>query len=187
MSEHAALREALKRTAVALKSSGRPFALAGGYAAWARGGPEPHHDVDFALRPQDVEEVVDHLRRNGFDVQQPPEDWLFKVFVDGALVDVIHRAGGQAVDDALLGRAQVLEVLSVEVPVLSATDVVVHKLCALDEHACDFAPPLRVVRCVREQLDVAEVRRRTEGRPFAEAFLVLLERLGVLGAGPAPG
>ena len=48
------LREALKRVAVALKESGAPFALAGGYAAWARGGPEPEHDVDFAIAEADA-------------------------------------------------------------------------------------------------------------------------------------
>ena len=34
-------REPLKRTAVALKEAGIHFALAGGYAAWARGGNPP--------------------------------------------------------------------------------------------------------------------------------------------------
>jgi len=44
------LRTALKRVAVGLKETEVPFALAGGYAVWARGGPEPDHDVDFLLR-----------------------------------------------------------------------------------------------------------------------------------------
>jgi hypothetical protein len=44
-----ALRRGLKRVAVALKDADLPFALAGGYAAWAHGGPEPEHDVDFLI------------------------------------------------------------------------------------------------------------------------------------------
>ena len=46
------LREALKVVGVALKESGLAFALAGGYAAWVHGSPEPLHDVDFLVRPQ---------------------------------------------------------------------------------------------------------------------------------------
>ncbi len=49
-----ALREALKVVAVALKESDIPFALAGGYAIWARGGPEPDHDVDFVVAEDDA-------------------------------------------------------------------------------------------------------------------------------------
>ena len=52
VSDREELREALKLVAVALKESGVPFALTGGYAVWARGGPEPDHDVDFATRPR---------------------------------------------------------------------------------------------------------------------------------------
>jgi hypothetical protein len=39
---------------------------------------------------------------------------------------------------------------------------------------------LLAVRAVREQLDWVEIREATQGHPFAEAFLFLLERLGVL-------
>ena len=55
------LREALKRVATTLKDIGVPFALAGGYAAWARGGPEPDHDVDFLVSPDDCDKVAGML------------------------------------------------------------------------------------------------------------------------------
>ena len=172
-------RTALKRIAVALKRTGMPFALAGGYAAWVHGAPEPVHDVDFVVRPQDVEHIAEDLRENGFHVEQPPEDWLVKVMSDGVAVDLLLRGEGVAVDDALLSRAVGYEVLSVSMPVLAATDVVVAKLCAFDEHTCDFAPALRVCRSIREAVDWDEVTARTAGRPFAQAFLHLLRLLGV--------
>jgi hypothetical protein len=53
------------------------------------------------------------------------------------------------------------------------------KLLSLSEHYCDFAPLLLVVRAVREQLDWAEIRRATRDEPFADAFLLLVERLGI--------
>ena len=46
------LRDALKRAASALKAQGPEFALAGSYAIWVHGGPEPVHDVDFVVDPE---------------------------------------------------------------------------------------------------------------------------------------
>ena len=174
------LREALKRVAVALKESGAPFALAGGYAAWARGGPEPEHDVDFAIAEADAAAVADALRARDLRVVQPPEDWLFKVFTDDSMVDILFRLAGSAVDRDMLERADELEVLSVSMPVMSATDVVVAKLHAMDEHQCDLAPHLAVARSLREQVDWDRVRAETKESPFAAALLLLLDRLEII-------
>src|SRR3954467_660293 len=95
--EQANLREALKRVATGLKETGVPFALAGGYACWARGGPEPDHDVDFLVAEEDAPQVAEGLAEKGFEVVQPAEDWLFKVFVDGAMVDILFRTAGDPV------------------------------------------------------------------------------------------
>jgi hypothetical protein len=179
-----ALREALKRVAVALKQAGVPFALTGGYAVWARGGPEPDHDVDFLIAADDVAQAEESLEAQGLEVVHPPEDWLFKVFSDGAMVDLIHRHSGGPADRAIVEDADVLEVLSVEMPVLSATEVVVQKMLALDEHYCDFGAMIPVVRALREQVDFARVREETADSPFAVALLFLLERLEVVE--PAP-
>ena len=76
--------------------------------------------------------------------------------------------------------ADELEVLSVLMPVLSATELVVHKLMAMDEHSCDFGRQLPVSRALREQVDWERVRGETADSPFAAALLLLLERLGVI-------
>jgi hypothetical protein len=39
---------------------------------------------------------------------------------------------------------------------------------------------LLAVRAVREQLDWAEIRKAVQNEPFAEAFLFLVERLGII-------
>jgi len=176
------LREALKRVAVALKQAGVPFALTGGYAVWARGGPEPDHDVDFLIAAEDAEQAAECLEAQGIEVAHPPEDWLFKAISDGAVVDLIHRHSGGPAERSTVEDADVLEVLSVEMPVLSATEVVVQKMLALDEHYCDFGAMIPVVRALREQVDFARVREETGSSPFAEALLFLLERLGVVEA-----
>jgi hypothetical protein len=174
------LREALKRVAVTLKQGDVPFALAGGYALWARGGPEPEHDVDFVVAEDDAGRAAELLAEEGLDVVQPPEDWLFKVFVDGAMVDILFRANGIPVERAVLTDVDQIEVESVQMPVLTATVLMGQKLNAMEEHACDFGKALPVARAVREQVDWAEVRAATAENDFAVAFLVLLERLGVI-------
>ena len=173
------LREGLKRVAVALKEVGRPFALTGGYAAWAHGAPENGHDVDFLVDPQDVDGIVQQLRERDLEVIHPPEDWLVKVRTDGVVVDLLHRANGFDVPDGL-ARAETMAVLSVEMPVLHPTDLVTEKLLALDEHYCDLAQVLPTLRALRERVDWDRVRDRSAGSPFAEAVLFLLERLEVI-------
>jgi len=179
--EQEALRTGLKRVAVALKDADFPFALAGGYAAWARGGPEPAHDVDFLIPEELADRAAEELARRDMRVEQPPEDWLFKVWTDGVMVDVLHRAAG-ATPKEVLAQAEELEVLSVRMPVISSTDVVVEKLLALDEHYCDFAKALPVARSLREQVDWARVRQATGDNDFAVVFLILLDRLGIVSA-----
>ena len=180
------MREALKRTAVALKQSGLPFALGGGYASWAHGGPEPEHDVDFVVAEADAERAAKALTDSGLRVEHPPEDWLFKVFSDGAMVDVIFRMNGVAVDETVLDRTDYYEVLSIQMPVLSATDLMITKINALDEHYCDYARLLPVARALREQVDWDEVRRGIAGNHFGAAFVFLLERMGIIDPGPEP-
>jgi len=174
------LREALKRVAVALKQSGVPFALTGGYAVWAHGGPESEHDVDFVVAEQDAQQVREHLDATGLAVREPPEDWLFKVDVDDASVDVLYRMSSHPTTRQDLADVDELEVLSVKMPVLPATDVVLHKLNALDEHYCDFAFEIPVARALREQVDWARVRSGTAGNDFAAALIFLLERLDIV-------
>ena len=177
---HEGQREALKRTAVALKKSGLLFALGGGYAAWARGGPEPAHDVDFIVADADAQDAEQVLTDAGLRVEHPPEDWLFKVFIDEAMVDILFRIGGDPVEVELLERASDVEVLSVRMPVLSAADVIASKLLAMDEHDCDFSGELLVARALREQVDWEQLGRNVSTNDFAMAFLFLLRRMGIV-------
>jgi hypothetical protein len=173
------LREALKRAASAMKEHGPPFALAGSYALWVHGSPEPAHDVDIAVAESDVEAAAETLAAAGFEVERPPEDWLFKAHLDGIFVDVLHRLNGRPIDRALLGHSDEREVLAIRMPVLRPTDMVTVKLNSLTEHYCDFGALLPVVRAVREQLDWPRIRRDTADNDFAAAFLFLADRLGI--------
>ena len=178
------VRDLLKRTAVALKQADVPFALCGGYAAWARGAPEPEHDADFLVPEAEAPRAAKALTEAGLEVVEPAEDWLVKVVsgaADGVFVDVLWRTCGEPVQERLVERSEVLPVLSVQMPVLEATDILVTKLMALDEHYCDFARLLPVARALREQVDWPRARRDVAGNDFAVVFLVLLDRLGITG------
>ena len=178
------LREALKLVAVSLKESGIPFALAGSYALWARGAPEPEHDVDFVVAEDDAARAAEMLADRGLHVVHPPEDWLFKVYVGESMVDVLFQTNGTPVSRELLAEVEQIEVESVLMPVFSASVLMGHRLNAPEEHACDFGRQLPVARAVREQVDWDEVRAVTADNPFAAAFLFLLERLDVIEASP---
>ena len=89
------LRDALKRAASALRAQGPDFALAGSYALWVFGGPEPVHDVDFVVAEPDTEKAAATLEEAGFRIERTPEDWLFKACVEQDFViernkDVMH-------------------------------------------------------------------------------------------------
>lgn len=170
----------MKRTAVALKDACVPFALAGGYAAWARGGPRSDHDVDFFIAEEDVDRARTALQGAGLEVREPPEDWLFKAFDQGEMVDLIFRPSGFAVTKELLERATDLEVDSVRMPVITASDLFRTKLHALNEHYCNFGSLLPDARALREQVDWAALAEETSDNPYASAFLFLLRRLGVI-------
>ncbi|HEV8569835.1 MAG TPA: nucleotidyltransferase family protein [Actinoplanes sp.] len=174
----------LKRVAAALKQSGIPFALGGSFAVYAHGGHSSDHDVDFVIREQDKERVLEDLAAMGFEVEQPPEDWLVKVYDNGRMVDLIYRPVESPVTDATLRDTEMLSVESIYMPVLSATQLMIHKLLSYTQHYCDFATGLPVARSLREKIDWDRVRNETAGSPYAEAFLVLLDRLDVV---PLPG
>lgn len=174
------LRDALKHAASALKAHGPDFALAGSYALWVYGGPEPVHDVDFVVAEEDTEVAAVTLEKAGFRIDRTPEDWLFKACVqEQFVIDVLHRLNGTPVTADLIASADELDVLAIRMRVLPPTHVLTEKLNSLNEHHCDFAALLPAVRAVREQVDWVQLRADTSENDFAVAFLVLTDRLGI--------
>lgn len=172
----------MKRAAAILRDAEIPFALAGGLAAWPRGGPATDHDVDFYVKPDDAERAQRALVSAGMRPHDPPENWLLKVYDDDVLIDLIFQPSGGPVTDADLERAEELEVLAMRVPVASLEDILTTKLLALTEQEPDFSGVLELARAVREQVDWDEVRERTKKSAFAKAFFTLIEELGVITA-----
>ncbi|MDQ4030249.1 MAG: nucleotidyltransferase family protein, partial [Actinomycetota bacterium] len=105
------LLHAMKRAAAILRDAEISYALSGGLAAYARGGPQTEHDVDFFLKPSDAEGALAALEEAGYRPERPPEEWLFKAYDPevGVLVDLIFDPSGGPVTDEWLARAEELE------------------------------------------------------------------------------
>jgi predicted nucleotidyltransferase len=95
------------------------------------------------------------------------------------LVDLIFRPKGFEITDEVLERGEELEVLAMQVRVISLEDLLISKLLVLDEHQLDLSPALRVARALRERIDWAQVQARTAHSPYAAAFFTLIDRLGL--------
>jgi hypothetical protein len=182
------LEDALKKSAAALREADVPFLLGGSLASWARGGPETRHDLDLVIKPEDVERALAALEEAGLRPEDPPEEWLVKAWDGDTLVDLIFAPKGMPVDDALMERGEVMSVLGMEMRVMALEDVLVTKLMALSEHSLRYESLLPIARALRESVDWGNVQTRTAESPFARAFFVMLEGLGVLPeAKPATG
>jgi Uncharacterised nucleotidyltransferase len=177
------LEATLKKAAAALRGADVPFLLGGSLASWARGGPQTRHDLDLMIRPQDAERALEALEAAGMQRERPPEEWLVKAWDGDILIDLIYEPSGMTIDDDALERGDVLDVLSVRMPVMALEDVVSTKLAAMTEHAIRFESLLGIARALREQIDWDTVRERSRGNPFADAFFVLLDGLGIVPAG----
>ena len=176
----AAIEHALKRAAAALREADVPFLLGGSLASWARGGPETRHDLDLIIKPEDAERALEALQEAGLRPERPPEEWLLKAWDGDTLVDLIYCPKGLPVDDDLIARGEELSVLGMDIRVMALEDVMATKLMALTEHSLRYESLLQIARALREQIDWQAVRARTQDSPFARAFFVLLEGLGIV-------
>jgi hypothetical protein len=176
------LLDSMKRAAAALRDAEVSYALGGGLAAWARGGPPTEHDVDFFVLPAEAERALDALVAAGMKPERPPEGWLLKAWDGATLIDLIFSPAGGDVDPGYFERAEEMEVAAQRLPVASLGDVLATKLLALNEQEPDMASVLEMARSLREQIDWEFVRSTTESSPFARAFFTLVEELGVVEA-----
>ena len=175
----------LKHVAAALREGDVPFALAGGLAAWARGGPPTEKDIDLLIREEDGDRAHATLAAAGFRTEVPPEGWLLKAFDDDVLIDLIFHPSGFVVDDEMFARCDSLMVHAVHMQVMRTDDILSSKLLSLTEHHLDFAPALEIARALREQVDWGDVWDRTRESPFARTFFAMLRELEILDADPS--
>ena len=173
--------DAMKVAAAVLRDGGIPFALAGGLAVYARGGPPTEHDVDFMIRQEDAERAVQCLEEAGFRVERPPEGWLYKVFdANDSMIDLIFAPNSRPERvQGILDRATELEIYAITMPVMTATDVLESKLRTLKEHEANYDDVLEIARTCREQIEWEALRAHVGDSPYAKAFFTLADELGL--------
>jgi hypothetical protein len=176
------IEASLKKTVAALREAHVPFLLGGSLAVWARGGPETHHDLDFMIKPEDADRALAVLEDAGMRAEKPPEEWLHKAWDGDVLIDLIFAPRGLEVTDEVIERGELLHVIGITIPVMAIEDVLATKLMALHEHQLDYTSLLRIARAVREQIDWPALRARTRTSPYALAFFVMCEELGIVPA-----
>ena len=105
----------------------------------------------------------------------------YAVLLERTLFDV--RLQG---DDDVIGRGEELAVLSMSMRVMALEDVLITKLMAVSEHHLRYEGLLAIARALREQIDWPHVRAATASSPFARAFFVIVEGLGIVEPADAP-
>src|SRR5436190_13264924 len=141
---------ALKKAAAVLQAHDIPFAVGGGIAVWARGGPATEHDVDIVIRPADVDGALAALAAEGMRTERPPEGWLVKAWEGDVLIDLVFEPAGFIVDDDVLARCEERNVQAVPMLLLPSEDIMVSKLLSLSEHYLAYEPLLEHARALRE-------------------------------------
>jgi Uncharacterised nucleotidyltransferase len=174
-----AIFETLRVASAALRDARVTFMLGGSFAAWARGGPPPHKDLDLMVKPRDAERALEALAGAGMRTEKPPEDWLYKAYNGQVMIDVIFRPSGLEITDEVFERADTIPVLAIDTPVMALEDMLATRLLSLDEHSLDYRGPLAIARALREQIDWAALQARTGDSPFAKAFFTLVRELGI--------
>jgi predicted nucleotidyltransferase len=120
--------QVLSDALAALDASRIPHLLMGGVASAALGRERWTHDIDIFVAPDDAGRALEALETRRFRTERTDEEWLYKGFRDGAMVDVIFRSEHDIVLDAeMLRRAPRCSVGDLSVAVLPAEDQIVIK------------------------------------------------------------
>jgi predicted nucleotidyltransferase len=125
------LLQVLGEAVEAIEDAGIPYAFIGGLASILLGPPSSTNDIDFFVRPEDAERVLEVLEQRGFDTKVHDPTWLMKAAKNGVLVDIIFRSTGDIyLDEEMINRTTVGEFKRQRLRIVSAEDLMVMKALA---------------------------------------------------------
>ena len=162
-----------------LHEAGVPFMVGGAYALGVFTGISRHtKDLDFFLRPSDVERTLDHFRREGFEAQLTFPHWLAKVKCGDDCLDLIFRAGNGLceIDDSWFERAREEDVLGERARLTPPEEMIWMKAYIMERERYDGADVAHLIHSCGEKLDWAHLLRR-----FDAHWRVLLSHLVLFG------
>ncbi len=156
-----------------------PFLVCGAYAFGVYTGIERHtKDLDFFLRPSDLDAALECFRRDGFEVEKTFPHWLAKVYCGEDCVDLIYRAGNGLceVDSTWYERARVQEVLGLRALLCAPEEMIWMKAYVMERERFDGADVAHLIHSCAERMDWKYLLER-----FAEDWRVLLSQLVLFG------
>ncbi len=134
-SDEVAFVATLRDAVAALEKAHIEYLLMGGISSATLGRPRYTHDIDLFVKPDAARRTLDTLGAVGFEVEETDPHWLYKAFKRDAMVDVIFRSAGEIyLDDEMLARASVTDVMGCTAHVIAPEDLLVIKAVVADEH-----------------------------------------------------
>jgi predicted nucleotidyltransferase len=129
-----AFLDALVKAVDALERADVPYMVIGGLASAVYGRPRWTHDIDLFVKPDDARRALHALADAGFITEETNPHWIFKAWMDGAVIDLIFCVKGDIyVDDEMLSRSRVVEIKGRSSRLLPPEDLVVIKAIVHDE------------------------------------------------------
>ena len=139
-----------------LARDGVPYLLAGAFALNAHTGVwRSTKDLDFFLRPGDLEAAYASLERAGYEIEVLDPVWLSKAWRDGVFIDMIHaNANGlMPVDDSWYDHARTVKLFGRDVLVAPAEEVILSKMFVAARERYDGADILHFLYAAEGRLD----------------------------------
>ncbi|HEY0369913.1 MAG TPA: hypothetical protein VGC85_09970 [Chthoniobacterales bacterium] len=167
------------RTIELLREANIPFMVAGAYAFGVYTGINRHtKDLDFFLRPSDLQRALDHFDQHGFETERTFPHWLAKVKRGDDCLDLIYRAGNGLceIDDSWFERAREDEVLRCRALLCPPEEMIWMKSFIMERERYDAADVMHLIQSCAERLDWQRLVRR-----FDQEWRILLSHLVLFG------
>jgi len=163
----------------AVRSAQVPFMLGGGFALAAFTGRwRDTKDIDFYIKPQDRELVIQALSLAGFKdyFSERPYDrrWIYRSCQSGVIVDIIWAMANQRaqVDDQWFERSGSLEFCGQKLRIVPPEELMWCKLYILQRDHCDWTDVFNLLYAVGPQLDWRHlIERLEEDTPLLKGLL----------------
>jgi hypothetical protein len=156
-----------------------PFMIGGAYAFGVYTGVERHtKDLDFFLRPNDIERALERFRADNYIGEVTYPHWLAKVFCGEDCLDLIFRAGNGLceVDDSWFERAPRHDVLGMNALLTAPEEMLWMKAYIMERERFDGADVAHLIHSYADNMDWEHLLRR-----FDAHWRVLLGHLVLFG------
>src|SRR5215211_7794728 len=168
-----------RETIGTLQEAELPFMIGGAYAFSVYTGIKRHtKDLDFFVRPADVDRVLDQFRAAGYEAKRTFPHWLAKVKCDGDSLDLIYRAGNGLceIDDSWFDRAVENDVFGTRALLCAPEEMLWMKAYIMERERFDGADLMHLIQSCAERLEWKHLIRRFRGD-----WRVLLSHLVLFG------